>query len=68
LQHGHDQERTREVEGEPEIWTNLGDVLHWLDSLPEHTNHRIAAEVALEIREMLFNSVKNAEFVTRPEG
>ena len=41
-------------EGEPEVWTNLGDVLNWLDRLPEHTDHRIAAAVAAEIRPILF--------------
>jgi hypothetical protein len=51
----------REVDGEPEIWTNLGDILEWLDSLPEQTNNRVAAAVAGEIREMLFNTVENAE-------
>jgi hypothetical protein len=47
--------------GEPEVWANLGDVLTWLDSLPSLTSNRIAASVALEIRDMLFDSVANAE-------
>jgi hypothetical protein len=53
-------------EGEPEIWTNLGDILTWLDSLPAQTNNRIAAAVAQEIREMLFDQVQSAEL--RPRG
>lgn len=55
----------REVDGEPEVWANLGDILEWLDLLPELTNNRIAADVAAEIREMLFAGVKNADFVPR---
>jgi hypothetical protein len=51
----------REVDGEPEIWTNLGDVLDWLETLPQHSNNRIAAGVALEIRQMLLDQVSNAE-------
>jgi hypothetical protein len=50
--------------GEPEVWTNLGDILAWLDSLPEHTNNRIAAVVSQEIREMLHRSVGDAKIVT----
>ena len=45
--------------GEAEVWTNLGDILEWLDSLP-NTNNRIAASVALEIRQMLYESVVSA--------
>jgi len=48
-------------EGEPEVWSNLGDILLWLDSLPAETNNRIAAEVAHEIRDMLFDSARGAE-------
>lgn len=58
----------REVDGEPEVWTNLGDVLLWLAELPEHTDNRIAAAVTQEIREMLFGAVKNAELIPRAEG
>jgi hypothetical protein len=55
----------RRDEAELEVWANLGDVLDWLDSLPEQTSNRIAAELAMEIREMLFGAVKSAEFVER---
>ncbi len=41
--------------GEPEIWVNLGDVLHWLDELPSQANSPVAAEVAAEIRQMLYD-------------
>lgn len=58
----------REVEGEREIWVNLGDVLNWLDSLPAQTSNRIAASVATEIREMLFAYVSNAKLVRSGEG
>ncbi len=51
--------------GEPEVWTNLGDLLTWLDSLPEKTDNRIAAAVTMEIREMLFNMVGDAELVQK---
>jgi hypothetical protein len=56
----------REVDGEPEVWTNLGDILEWLGTLPEHTNNRVAADVAQEIRDMLFCAVKSAEVVRKP--
>jgi hypothetical protein len=49
------------AQGEPEIWTNLGDILTWLDSLPAQTGNRIAAAVALEIRQMLYESVVNTD-------
>jgi hypothetical protein len=48
--------------GEPDLWANLGDILTWLDSLPAETDNRIAAAVSQEIRQMLFESVKGAEF------
>jgi hypothetical protein len=47
--------------GEPEIWTNLGDLLDWLQTLPEQTAHRVAGNVALEIREMLLDQVTSAK-------
>ena len=56
------------TEGEAEIWTNLGDILDWLDELPERTNNRIAAAAALEVRQMLFDSVSNAEVAPHSEG
>jgi hypothetical protein len=56
------------AEGEAEMWTNLGDILTWLDSLPAQTNNRIAAAVAQEIREMLFESVKDAELHQADSG
>jgi hypothetical protein len=55
----------RRDEAELEVWAHLGDVLDWLDSVPEQTSNRIAADVALEIREMLFDAVKSVEFVER---
>jgi hypothetical protein len=55
------------VDGEPEVWTNLGDVLEWLDTLPENTHNRVAAATALEIRQMLLDQVTNAPLV-RKEG
>jgi hypothetical protein len=48
------------------LWANLGDILTWLDSLPAQSDNRIAAAVAEEIRQMLFESVSNAEL--RPAG
>ena len=42
-------------EGEPEVWTNLDDVLDWLQSLSEQTHDRIAANAALQIRQMLLD-------------
>ena len=44
---------------------NLGDELMRFDSLPSETNNRIAAAVALEIREMLYDSIVNAETARR---
>ena len=58
----------REVDGEPQVWTNLGDILDWLDSLPEQTNYQVAADVTREIREMLFGAVENAEVVQRGDS
>jgi len=52
-------------EGEPEVWANLGDILDWLDTLPENTSNRIAGAVASEIRQMLFESVDHAEVITK---
>jgi hypothetical protein len=49
--------------GKPEIWTNLGDILDWLESLPKWCNNRVAAGAALEIRQMLFDQIGNAEHV-----
>jgi len=52
-------------EGEPEVWANLGDILDWLDTLPENTSNCIAGAVASEIRQMLFESVDHAEVITK---
>jgi len=40
-------------QGEAEVWVNLTDILDWLNTLPEHSNHPAAAGAALEIKEML---------------
>jgi hypothetical protein len=32
----------RVEDDKPEIWANLGDILDWLQTLPEHTQHQIA--------------------------
>jgi hypothetical protein len=53
----------RIVDGEPEIWANLGDVVDWLQELPQQRMTRpVAGAVALEIKQMLLDSVSNAEF------
>jgi hypothetical protein len=44
--------------GEHELWASVDDVLHWLDSLPEHSNVPIAGSVATEIKRMLIKSVQ----------
>jgi hypothetical protein len=51
----------RVVDDEPEIWTNLADILDWLDTLQAHTNNAIAASVAGEIRDLLHASIGDAE-------
>ena len=51
----------RVTNGEPEVWANLGDIVDWLETLPQHTDNRIAADVALEIKQMLMNAVEGAE-------
>ncbi|HEV7567180.1 MAG TPA: hypothetical protein VGO31_14620 [Microbacteriaceae bacterium] len=53
---------------EPEIWANVGDILDWLDTLPQHTDNRVVAAVSTEIREMLFSAVANAELVESTQG
>lgn len=58
-------ELRRGPDNEPEIWANLGDILDWLDDLPNHTDHQVAAEVAVSIREMLFSSVATADLVQK---
>jgi hypothetical protein len=50
-------------QGEPEVWANLGDILDWLDTLPQHSNHPAAAGVALEIKQMLLDQFGNATVV-----
>jgi hypothetical protein len=54
--------------GEPEIWVNLGDVVDWLAELPSHTEYAEAGKAALEIRELLFAAVDNAELIRKGDG
>jgi hypothetical protein len=54
----------RVVDEKPEMWLKLDDVLDWLQELPTLTSNRIAGSVALEIREMLIESVGNADLIT----
>lgn len=51
--------------GEPEVWANLGDILNWLDTLPALSNNIITVGTALEIRQMLYESVVNATVITK---
>lgn len=55
-------------DGEPEVWTNLRDILDWLTTLPQHSNHPAAGPVALEIRDMLVDSVVNADVIQRRDS
>jgi hypothetical protein len=55
----------RVVNDKPEVWANLGDILDWLKALPDETHNRIAGAVALEIRQMLLDSVENAEVIAQ---
>jgi hypothetical protein len=48
----------KDANGEHELWASIDDVLHWLDSLPEHSNVPIAGGVATEIKRMLIESVQ----------
>jgi len=50
--------------GEREMWTNLADILKWLEELPASTNNRIMLPVALEIRHMLVVAIRNAEVIS----
>lgn len=50
-------------QGEPEVWANLGDILDWLDTLPGHSNHPVAAGAALEIKQALLEQFGNATVV-----
>ncbi len=52
-------------QGEPEIWTNLGDVLDWLETLPGNTPSPVAGSVALEIKRMLLEQIPNAKVVPK---
>ena len=52
----HNELRQNE-QGETEVWANLGDILNWLATLPEQTDHLAAAGVALEIRQMLLDQL-----------
>jgi len=58
----------RVVDDKPEVWANLGDILDWLKELPTLTGHPDAVTAALEIRQMLLDSVDNAEMIQEPEG
>lgn len=48
-------------QGAPEMWSNLGDILDWLEELPALTDNRIAGAAALEIRQALLDSFDDAE-------
>jgi hypothetical protein len=39
--------------GDLQPWVNSGDLLDWLDDLPNHTSSAAAAGAATEIRQML---------------
>jgi hypothetical protein len=54
-------------QGEAEVWANLGDILGWLDTLPEHTSHPVAAGTALEIRQILLQQIDRAATETLGE-
>lgn len=47
-------------QGEGEVWTNLGDILDWLEELPSHSNHPVAAGAALEIKQALLQQFDQA--------
>jgi hypothetical protein len=51
-------------EGKPEVWTNLGDVLDWLQTLPEHAGSPIAAGAAIEIKGMLLEQFTDADIAS----
>ncbi len=54
---------------EHEIWASMDDVLHWLDSLPQHSNVPIAGGVATEIKRMLVESVQGGlDELARTQG
>ncbi len=46
--------------GEPEVWTNLGDILDWLDKLISEAVTPTAAGVTQEIRNALFEQFGSA--------
>ena len=46
--------------GEPEVWTNLADVLEWMGTLPEQSLSPAAAGAALEIRQALLEQFLEA--------
>jgi hypothetical protein len=56
-------ELRRNEHGEPEVWANLGDILDWLDTLPQHSNHPAAAGAAMEIKQILLAQFSNATVV-----
>ncbi len=47
-------------QGDGEVWTNLGDILDWLGTLPEHASSPVAAGVALDIRQRLLEQFDEA--------
>jgi hypothetical protein len=46
--------------GETEIWANLEDILHWLDSLAADADSSVEVGAAVEIRKRLFEQAKGA--------
>jgi hypothetical protein len=47
-------------QGKVEVWTNLGDILDWLDTLPSAARSPVAAGTAMEIKQMLLDQFDNA--------
>lgn len=58
-------ELRKDERGEPEIWTNLGDILDWLETLPSQTGSPVAASVALDIKRMLMEHIRDAQVVPK---
>jgi hypothetical protein len=46
--------------GGHDVWVRVGDVLDWLEDLPNQTPSVAAAGAALEIRQMLVDAVSDA--------
>jgi hypothetical protein len=47
-------------QGEPEVWMNFGDLLDWLDTLPTHAKHPVAAGASQDIKKMLLDEFATA--------